>query len=59
MSPILSSASAPIVTTTTTEKHLDQVNTTWNGPPCETIAWALAASLFVAAAVLKLCGKGK
>mgnify|MGYP000875861987 CR=1 FL=1 len=58
MSPILSSASGPIVTTTNTEKHLDEANTTWNGPPCETIAWSVAVSLFVAAAALKLCGKG-
>lgn len=55
---MIASASAPIVTTTTTEKHLDEANTTWNGPPCETIAWVLAVSLFVAAAALKLCGRG-
>lgn len=59
MGPILSSASAPIVTATTTEKHLDEANTSWSGPPCETIAWAIAVSLFVAAAVLKFCGRGK
>lgn len=56
---LFASASAPIVTTTTTaEKHLDEANTTWNGPPCETVAWSLAAFLFVSAAVLKLFGKG-
>ncbi len=55
---LIASASAPIVTMTTTEKHLDEANTSWNGPPCETIAWALSLSLFVAAAALKLCGRG-
>lgn len=58
---LFASSSGPIVTTTTTatEKHLDEANTTWHGPPCETIAWSLAVALFAAAAVMKFFGKGQ